>query len=47
VKSDVRLPLLYGAIIGALLVYRLAASVRSKAAAGSRMRPTRAVESNT
>jgi len=30
VKSDVRLPLLYGAIIGALLLYRVAVSVRMK-----------------
>ena len=30
VKSDVRLPLLYGAIIGVLLLYRLASSIRLK-----------------
>jgi sulfoxide reductase heme-binding subunit YedZ len=30
VKSDVRLPLLYGGIIGVLLLYRLASSIRLK-----------------
>ena len=30
VKSDIRLPLLYGAIIGALLLYRAAAALRDK-----------------
>jgi sulfoxide reductase heme-binding subunit YedZ len=30
VKSDIRLPLMYGAIIGALLLYRVAYSLRTR-----------------
>lgn len=45
VKSDVRLPLLYGAIIGALLLYRVAAKLRfQRATSPAQMRPARSTQ---
>lgn len=41
VKSDVRLPVLYGAIVGALLLYRVAAKVRVKVRGTAQVGPAR------
>ena len=43
VKSDVRLPLLYGSLVAVLLGYRLVVSLLSRFAPGERKRPVAAV----
>ena len=43
VKSDVRLPLLYGAIVGVLLLYRVLTRIRLRAISPAQTRPARAV----
>jgi methionine sulfoxide reductase heme-binding subunit len=44
VKSDVRLPLLYGGIVAVLLAYRLVAALAARARAAAPARPRRAAE---